>query len=485
VDANVTSLDPPGELPARMPSPFAPGPPCEVARRAMERLRAELPAHIRASVAGDGKMFGVLVVEQHGRIGFLRAFSGMIGRTWHVPGFVPPTFDEAARDAFWIPGEAALTALGEQIAALDAQIAPLRHQMEALHADRDARAIVEEQMKALRRQRTALDEDRTARSRDFLVRIYATYSLPNARGEARPMRELFAPAEPPGGSGDCAAPKLLAYAYRHGLRPIALAEQWIGKSPSTGDRVDGVYYPACRGKCGPILAHMLDGLDVDPAPQFGGGPVAADEPQTLYEDDWLVIVDKPVGLLSVPGRGGALRDSVVSRLRERYPAATGPIVVHRLDLDTSGVLLAAKDLETHKALQRLFSIRAVDKRYVAWLDGEIERESGTIELPLRVDIDDRPRQIVDPIHGKPAITDWQVLARAPGRTRVALTPRTGRAHQLRVHMAVGLEAPIVGDRLYGRSNMEQSGRLLLHAEAIGFVHPHTAQRLAVTRPAPF
>jgi tRNA pseudouridine32 synthase/23S rRNA pseudouridine746 synthase len=226
---------------------------------------------------------------------------------------------------------------------------------------------------------------------------------------------------------------------------------------------------------------MLEGLDSDEAPQFGGGPIDAAEPRTLFEDEWLVVVDKPVGLLSVPGRGGALRDSVLSRLRDRYPDATGPIIVHRLDLDTSGVLLAAKDAATHKELQRLFAVREVEKRYIAILDGELAEESGTIDLPLRVDLDDRPRQIVDPVHGKSAVTEWRVIGRPQGRTRVAMWPKTGRAHQLRVHSLVGLGVPIVGDRLYGRPD----SRLLLHAEELAFVHPHRAERLVITRPAPF
>jgi tRNA pseudouridine32 synthase/23S rRNA pseudouridine746 synthase len=448
MDANVTYLVSPGELPPRMPSPFAPTP-CAVARRAMEQLRAELPPDTQRGLATDGKMFGVLVVRDGDRLGFLRAFSGMVGRSWHLPGFVPPAFDEAARDAFWIAGEAELATLTDAA-------------------------------------------ERTALSRTLLPKIHATYSLPNSRGETRPLRDLFRTEhtglmdkEPPGGAGDCAAPKLLAYAFRHGLTPIALAEQWIGAPPTTGGRIDGVYYPACRGKCGPILAHMLDGIDVEPAPQYGGGLIAPDEPRPLFEDEWLVIVDKPIGLLSIPGRGGALRDCVATRMRARYPDATGPLVVHRLDLDTSGVLLVAKDLQTYKALQRLFAIREIEKRYIAILDGDVTGESGTIDLPLRVDVDDRPRQIVDPVHGKPAITDWQVLTREGGRTRVALSPKTGRAHQLRVHAAVGLGVPIVGDRLYGRPDAGELGRLLLHAEAIAFVHPHTGGQVSVTRTAPF
>jgi tRNA pseudouridine32 synthase/23S rRNA pseudouridine746 synthase len=352
--------------------------------------------------------------------------------------------------------------------------------LDARHAA--ARADLEARVHALRGERDAIDQQRAAMSRELLPRLFATYSLPNARGEARSLVEIFAPAAPPGGSGDCAAPKLLAHAYRHGLRPIALAEFWCGAAPATGGRSDGHFYPACRGKCGPILQHMLAGLDVEPAPVFGGDVIASDEPRTLFEDEYLAIVVKPVGLLSVPGRG-ELVDSVQTRLRARYPTATGPLVVHRLDLDTSGILVVAKTQETYVALQRLFSERAIDKRYIAWLDGELAGDRGTIELPLRVDLDDRPRQIVDTTHGKPAVTDWEVLARAGGRTRVALSPRTGRAHQLRMHAAHprGLGLPIVGDRLYGRPDT----RLMLHAESIGFVHPHTHERLDWNSPAPF
>jgi tRNA pseudouridine32 synthase/23S rRNA pseudouridine746 synthase len=228
---------------------------------------------------------------------------------------------------------------------------------------------------------------------------------------------------------------------------------------------------------------MLDGLAVDPAPIFGGGGIGADEPRTVFEDRWLVVVDKPVGLLSVPGRSGLLRDSVLTRLRDRYPRADGPMVVHRLDLDTSGLMLAAKDAATHTALQRQFCRREIDKRYVAWLDGPVAGERGTIELALRVDLDDRPRQIHDPVHGKAAITDWNALERSGARTRVALHPRTGRTHQLRVHAAhpMGLAAPIVGDRLYG----QPGDRLMLHAEALAFLHPHTGERIELVRSAPF
>lgn len=221
---------------------------------------------------------------------------------------------------------------------------------------------------------------------------------------------------------------------------------------------------------------------MDAPPEPGADAVASDEPRTVYADDAVVIVAKPVGLLSVPGRSGRLRDCVATRLRARDPSLDGPIVVHRLDLDTSGLLVCARDADTHAALQAQFARREVHKRYVAIVDGELADARGTIALPLRLDPDDRPRQVVDARHGKDAHTDWEVLARTDGRTRVALYPRTGRTHQLRVHCAVGLGAPIVGDRLYGRA---PAPRLLLHAEAVTFTHPRTGVTIAVELPAPF
>ena len=400
----------------------------------------------RLDEPGNGKMFGVLlVVAPDGTPGYLRAFSGMVAGQWVVDGWSPPAYDAAARDAVWIPGEAELYDLG------------------------------------------ADDEARTARSRELLPAIQNTYHFANARGEVRALRDLFAPKEPPGGAGDCAAPKLLAQAYAQGLRPLALAEFWWGAPPRTGDRRAGSFYPACQGKCPPILAHMLGGLLADPPPVFGAAVIAESEPRVLYEDEYLVVVDKPCGLLSVPGRSGLLRDSVSTRLRVRYPDATGQLVVHRLDLDTSGVLLAAKRATTFSALQRLFSLGEIRKRYVAWLDGEVVGDEGVIDFPMRVDIDDRPRQIHDPVHGTPAVSGWQVLERAGGRTKVAFTPHTGRTHQLRVHASnpLGLDAPIVGDRLYGRSAPEYGERLLLHAESLAFVHPDTGHELVVTSAVPF
>ena len=439
-----------GDIPARFPSPFDRAAIHPLARRAametMQLLQLPAMAHWRLDHPGNGKMFGVLAVAApDGTPGYLRGFSGMVAGQWAIEGWAPPAYDVAARDVVWIPGEAELYDLGTD------------------------------------------DVARTARSRELLPAIQETYRFTNALGEVRALRELFAPKEPPGGAGDCAAPKLLAQAYAQGLRPLALAEFWWGAPPRTGDRRAGSFYPACQGKCPPILEHMLRGLPADSPPLFGAAAIAESEPAVVYEDDYLVIVDKPCGLLSVPGRSGLLRDSVSMRLRARYPDATGQLVVHRLDLDTSGLLLAAKDTSTFSALQRLFSLREITKRYVAWLDGEITGNDGVIDFPMRMDIDDRPRQIHDPVHGKAAVTGWHVLARDRGRTKVAFTPHTGRTHQLRVHASnpIGLDAPIVGDRLYGRVAPEHGERLLLHAELLDFIHPATGERLVVERPAPF
>ena len=207
----------------------------------------------------------------------------------------------------------------------------------------------------------------------------------------------------------------------------------------------------------------------------------------LYEDDQVMVVHKPSGLLTVPGRSASLHDCVVSRLRARYPEATGPLVVHRLDMDTSGLVLCAKDVVTASALNRLFSLREIDKHYVAYVDGDVNGDYGHIHLPLRVDIDDRPRNIHDPVHGKPAHTEWRVLARENGRTRVQFIPHTGRSHQLRVHAAhpEGLNAPIVGDRLYGHIAPDDDERLLLHAERLAFLHPVTGVPVVVEHSAPF
>lgn len=467
----------PAERPARFPTPFDRKAVHPLARRAASELIGALHSpHAsawRLREPGNGKMFGVLVVAApDGTLGYLRGFSGMIDGRWDLEGWAPPTFDRAQRDWVWGPGEAEMLELAAQRAALLSRVPSDPYGTEAR---RLAAAV------------RTLDAERAARSRTLMAQIQDGYRFANARGEVRALRDLFAPAEPPAGAGDCAAPKLMAQAYRLGLTPLALAEFWWGAPSATGDRREGVFYAACRGKCLPILTHMLEGLPADPPPLFGAAAIDAAEPVTLYEDEHLLVVNKPSGLLTVPGRSASLQDCAVSRLRARYPEATGPLVVHRLDMDTSGLLLVARTLEVAKALQRLFSRREIEKHYVAWLEGNVAGEHGHITLPLRLDIDDRPRNIHDPVHGKPAHTEWCVLARERGRTRVRFTPHTGRSHQLRVHAShpQGLDAPIVGDRLYGRTLADDDGRLLLHAERLSFVHPISGRRVVVEHPSPF
>lgn len=489
----------------------------------------------------------LVVREPGGRIGYLRSFSGMLGGRWEAEGFVPPLFDAEARARVEPGGEATVKELlarherfesSEELrqaraehAALEARHAEglaelkARHEAnrkrrhaqraeleasstltgaerrEALHAldqqsrgDKAERRRLElahqEERRALDTRRTrlerrlrALERLRHGFCRSLMRRIHDTYTVPNARGERRALRALYTPGEPPSGAADCAGPKLLAHAYAHGLRPLALAEFWWGAPPASGGRVAGAFYPACKDKCGPLLPFMLEGLPVTAPRVFSPVSATAGKLPIIYEDAWLVVVDKPSGLLSVPSRDTSVTDSVLARLRARYPRATGPLLVHRLDLDTSGLLVAALDARTHAALQRQFLHREVHKRYVAWLEGPVRGEQGTIELPIRVDLNDRPRQIHDPVHGKVAVTGWRVLERQGTRTRVALSPLTGRTHQLRVHAAhpLGLGAAIVGDRLYGR----EGARLLLHAEWLSFTHPHTGQRVSFERPAPF
>ncbi|WNG22136.1 RluA family pseudouridine synthase [Cystobacter fuscus] len=451
----------PDEVPVRLASPFESGPPHPLARRAAEELQAHLcrgdllagvdPRVLEAP--GGGKMFGVLVVAtEDGRIGYLRGFSGMLGGRWHVPGFAPPLFDPGALDTFWPAGQAEL------------------RELELLHAG----------LLASDERRADVGYQRAERSRQLWRQLTGTYVLPNARGERQSLASLFAPEPAPGGAGDCAAPKLFAWAYQHGLRPLALAEFWWGAPPPTGERHAGGYYPACQSKCGRVLPYMLEGLPVEPPP--ARAPRA--EPRVVFEDRWLVVVDKPAGLPSLPSRHAPLRDSVLVRLQRSCPDALKPRVVHALDTEVSGLLLVAKDLEVLAALHRLFARHEADLRHVAWLEGTVAGESGIIELPLRSEGGETFRQVVDPAHGKRAVTGWRVTQRTGTRTRVSFLPGTRHSHQLRVHAAhpLGLSASIVGDSLYGAG---QDTRLMLHAEALTFVHPRTGERIDLESLPPF
>ena len=573
--------------------------------RAAAAVAAYVEAHPEMTCGeAHGKMYGVLVVEvPDGTRGFLAAHSGLLGGRNDWPWFVPPVYDAQQPDGHFKTHERLISALNREIALLqsspelasarclldetrreaEATVATARDGVRERKARRDAlrraQPLMDEEQKAaliresqhdkaeLRRTVKAAEADvnrrkaavadlesriaslrRERRERsDSLQRwLFTQYSMLNARGESRTLTDIFADAThtlPPAGAGDCCAPKLLQHAYANHLRPLALAEFWLGTPPPTEVRHHLRFYPPCRSKCHPILRFMLQGLpsplpgaeDVYPISatvadlsnaETGGNAVACGEsyPQSarlihiLYEDDHMAVLSKPPGMLSVPGKDG--RPSVESLVRSRYAIAPDvPVIVHRLDMDTSGLLLVALSREAHKALQRQFLDRTVSKRYVALLEGVPKHgtprvewrgdTTGTIDLPLRPDLDDRPRQLVDFDHGKPARTRFCLLRVVDGHQLVALTPVTGRTHQLRLHCAhrLGLDCPILGDPLYGSvssSQASQNGdsqngnsqdcgthtpdtprRLCLHAEQITFRHPVTGKLMTFREEADF
>jgi tRNA pseudouridine32 synthase/23S rRNA pseudouridine746 synthase len=327
-----------------------------------------------------------------------------------------------------------------------------------------------------------LKKERKEKSNYLQQTLFSKYAFLNSKKELKNLLAIFKnPAvKPPAGSGECAAPKLLQYAFENNLTPITMAEFWWGTSPNMTVRQHKNFYPACQGRCRPILTHMLEDLPMD-ANLLLKNLSKDKELKIIYEDAALIVVHKPTELLSVPGK--EIKDAVYTRIKEKYPTATGPLIVHRLDMSTSGILLLTKTKEANKILQSQFVNRTIKKRYVALLDGNLSGNSGTIKLPLRVDLDDRPKQLVDFTYGKAAETKWEVLRRENGKTRVYFYPITGRTHQLRVHAAhtKGLNIPIVGDDLYGR----KESRLHLHAEFIEFLHPTTNKKMSFTIPPEF
>ena len=473
-------------LPEQFTYPFhyTPHPLCV---KAAEEVQAYLQTRTGwHSELQQGKMFGVLLVRTpEGETGFLAAFSGNLAGSNHHSYFVPPVYDLLNPEGYFKQEEA-------RISELSTVIQSEAKNLENTHVDateilrRDAPLDDNDDNTNIER----LKEERKQRSIALQEWIFRQFRLRNALGEEEDIFSIFkrtAHRNPPAGTGECAAPKLLQYAYLHGFQPLAMAEFWWGNSPKGEIRRHGHYYPSCRQKCEPILGFMLQGLDVEPNPLLTS-VTDATLLETVYEDEYLLVVNKPAGMLSVPGKTG--QASVLSILQERYPDATGPLLVHRLDMDTSGLLLAAKDKDIHTLLQKQFEGRSVKKRYVALLDGipHGKEPKGFIRLPLRPDFDNRPLQMVCFEYGKPAVTRYELLPPSQGGqggllTRIALYPETGRTHQLRVHAAHpdGLDCPIVGDPLYGRP----SDRLYLHAEALEFRHPVTSQRMHITKEAPF
>ena len=529
-------------LPERFTYPFCytPHPLCILAAKEVQSYLTRQTAW--KDELRQGKMFGVLIVQtEHGETGYLAAFSGILaGKNLH-PFFVPPVYNLLQPQGFFKIEEENISSINRNIrqlendkayAALSAELARTiqsaedilatakaqlkeaktareqRRKEKELNAQEEAELIRESQFQKAEYKRlerswkarittlqtqtedwerriSALKSERKTRSAVLQQKLFEQYGMLNYRGEVKNLCEIFGQTvhkTPPAGAGECAAPKLLQQAYLHGWKPIAMAEFWWGDSPKTEIRHHGHYYPACKGKCEPILQHMLQGLQVEENPMLKRMQVPSQNLEIVYEDPWLSVINKPAGMLSVPGKEDAV--SVYSLMREQYPEADGPLTVHRLDMATSGLMLIAKTKRVHQNLQAQFKNRLVRKRYVALLEGIVPKDKGTVDLPLCLNPLDRPRQMVHTEHGKPAITDYQVLERLDGkRTRIAFYPRTGRTHQLRIHAAhpLGLHCPIIGDELYG----EKADRLYLHAEYLEFTHPITGETVRITKEAEF
>ncbi len=481
-----------------------------------------------------GKMFGVLVVKNtEGQLGYLWAFSGKLAERNHHPFFVPTVFDMLEENSFFKQEEVNLNNYNKKIELLENDESYLKaikvlsdtkiqaekeiqQQKEKIKLGKKNRAEIrknnpeadteqlnkesqeegillkkmtlywnhhitaaEENVAEFTSTINQLKEERSQKSAQLQQQLFEQYAFLNQHQELKSLGAIFS-GNPPAGAGECAAPKLLHYAFQNDLKPIAMAEFWWGQSPKSEVRKHQQFYPACTGKCEPILKHMLKDIPLEDNP-FKTNPAEGKTLKIVYEDDYLAVVNKPAEFLSVPGKD--ITDSVWSRVKSLYPNASGPLIVHRLDMSTSGLLLIAKSAIVYKNLQAQFIQRKVKKRYVALLDGIVNKSKGVIDLPLRVDLDNRPNQIVCFDYGKPAKTEWKVLEQRGNQTLVYFYPITGRTHQLRVHAAhqLGLNTPIVGDDLYGT----KANRLHLHAESITFNHPVSKESLTVTVAADF
>lgn len=522
-------------LPEQMNNPFdyVPYPLC---CRAAEEVCAYLGERSEWSdEIAKGKMFGVLIVRStQGDVGYLAAFSGNLAGSNFHSGFVPPVYDMLQPDDRFRIGEAEISAinrrieqiesdnlfselkinLAEALAKSEQEISSAKHLLDEQKALRDieraatsdperlAELIRESQhqkaefarlkkywreeqarlkadIDAYQQEADSLRAERKRRSEELQIWIFKQFRILNARGQERDLCEIFAPTPqriPPAGAGECAAPKLLQYAYQNNLEPLAMAEFWQGRSPRGEVRRHGAFYPSCQGKCGPILGFMLQGLNVEKRESSKHL-----EPTLIYEDEWLAVVAKPAEMLSVEGR--CEKWSVEQWAREKFTEAQRVMPVHRLDMSTSGVLVVAKSLDVYRALQGEFNGCRVVKKYIALLEGDIMIDEGRIELPLAADYANRPCQKVDFESGKPAITEYRVVERREGRTLIEFSPLTGRTHQLRLHAAhaEGLNAPIVGDALYGNRDR----RLFLHAAYIAFTHPATGEWVEFNSPCDF
>ena len=530
--------------------------PSPLARLAVALLQQSLPE------LKEGKMFGVLIVEYGGKLGYLQAYSGQLEGI-SDDSFVPLVFDYLQPNGYFKIQEAEITALNHEIEVLKQsddyekaikKIANLKVEAQQVVAEAQQKMVIAKRLRDERRKEKAIvseDEQREMiresqymkaelhrtkkryaallqaaeaeveayNSRiaklknirklksDQLQRwLFSQFTFLNAQGERSDLLSIFrnyyllhspksvlathyaAMGEqitlfPPSGTGECCEPKLLQYAFTHGMRPIEMAMFWWGKAPKTEIRQHKQFYPACNGKCKPLLTWMLKGMNV------AANALEVEAKQSIdivYEDRDLAVIVKPSGMLTVPGR--SKKQSVETILRQRWNDNDTPIIVHRLDMATSGLLVVARNKEAHKHLQAQFKAKMVRKRYIALLDATVLNRvglpsEGTISLPLCADELDRPRQMVDRNKGKTAITHYKIVGKTPlhdsyysEAVKVELRPETGRTHQLRVHCAhsEGLACPILGDTLYGK----RADRLYLHAEYLAFTHPTTGKPLS-------
>ncbi|WP_333663671.1 RluA family pseudouridine synthase [Chishuiella changwenlii] len=485
-----------------------------------------------------GKMFGVLVVKNKlNEIGYLAAVSGKLANSNEHLYFVPPVFDMLHKDGFFLEQEERLNEINRILEKLESDSSYLNLKQEWLNFDKNStqkiadaklhlktnkadrkkqrsviittlnvedtqefeadlvkqslrdkyefRKLTEEietqkvaflnEIESYESKISELKEERKIKSNSLQNQLFEQYQFTNKFNKNKSLKSIFEQTvfqKPPAGAGECAAPKLLQFAFLNELEPICMAEFWWGDSPKSEVRKHQHFYPACTGKCEPILGHMLDGIELEENLLLKQNS-DVDQLEIIYEDNELIVINKPEEFLSVPGI--EIKDSVYFRIKSLYPNATGPLIVHRLDMATSGLLVLALNKESHKALQQQFIKRKIKKRYVALLDGNIKDDKGVINLPLRVDLDDRPRQMVCEEHGKPAKTEYEVIKRKDNKTLVHFYPITGRTHQLRMHAShvLGLNSPIIGDDLYGK----KADRLHLHAEYLELMHPTTKEMM--------
>lgn len=471
--------------------------------KTVEAIAHQLMQEIEPS---EGKMYGVLLVETiDGKRQILKAFSGLLNGESTIEGWIPPIegrnsvrFEESQTviqletlkrkiiDLHSIPERQQHDELNREFEQKLNQLAQQhrdrkhhRQQQRQLNLSDTLLKDLEEQSKRdgierrnLKRDRDAilqplkqtidtadnqihqLKQQRRQLSQQLQLQMHQSYRITNFGGETRSLTELL-PAMPTG-TGECCAPKLLHYAATHRLKPLAMAEFWCGES--VGDRIHGEFYGACAERCQPIMGFMLSGL--------------VESIAIAYQDEWLIAVDKPAGLLAVPGRYG--QACLLNHFSDAIP-------VHRLDQDTSGLMILARDIETYKYLSQQFQQRQIEKIYEAVLIGTVIDQQGIIDLPLSSDLSDRPKQKIDYQNGKQSITRFQVLETESSTTRIEFRPLTGRTHQIRVHAAQGLGCPILGDRLYSNS----IERLHLHAREIKFLHPHTGETIHLKLETPF